>query len=380
MKNSIKISLLLPVMAVAAGCSSDKDPDYDLEGDYTVVMSMQTSETRATAEELYKVIDENRIFFATYNIDMSGSAKDWLYDGSSDASSKANSALEATYFTPSWGPSVSARLEKKSYSGGFYTGIFSVPQYANSGFTVKDKKNLGNASFQTITFPNPANGKEVWEPSSDKDIPMAGITKISSGFLAPYNASVHNHSPLKLPVTNMVRSMAKIVIVDEADIISTASLESLKTGFLTPNPTAWMKGDAVLPPYSPSATAANLFTQKLTKSNGVVDGKPAYIFYTFERDFSNIKANADARKIITLTANGNYNLTADKKTVKVSFSPYNIGSQALDNPESIPAGDWAGIKRNTVYYFHIYAPQTGGIQIQVSASDWVHHDAEDFTF
>ncbi|MDE6836420.1 MAG: hypothetical protein K2J03_05635 [Muribaculaceae bacterium] len=375
MKKIIKISALLPVMAFATGCS-DKDMSNDrLEGDFDVVMSLRTDATRAGENiDPYDAIDENRLYFATYDIDGSGTQKDWVYGGGN-----ANTAINATYFTPTWGPSVSAKFKKEDYKNGFFTGIFSVPEYANKDFNIQGK-NFADIANLTIKWPQTvaAGGSvEAWKPASDKDFPMAGVAKVSDEFLAKYIDHIHYNSPMNLPVTEMTRAMAKIVIVDEVEggIIGKVGLESLLTGYITPQPAAWFNGTLV--PYSPAA-ANNTFTQTLAAANAEVNGKPAYEFYTFERDFTGVAANNEARKIISLTAKDSYTMPDGLRNIKIAFTSYN-GDKEVDSSSS-STGDWAGVLRNHVYTFHIYEPPTGGVVIEVTASPWNNHDKEDFDF
>ena len=376
MKKIFKLSALIPVMALAAGCSDKDLPNDRLEGDFDVIMSLRTDATRAEEEFNFNAIDEDRLYFGTYDISGNGTLKDWLYEGGN-----LNTARSAIYFTPWWGPSVSAKFDKDPYKNGFFTGVFHVPSKANPDFKLQGL-NMGSEAFQTIKWPKsvePGGTLPAWKPTSDKDFPMAGIAKVDKDFMDGYLDHIHYNSPLNLPTTEMVRAMAKIVIVDEVPdggIIGTAELESLLTGYLTPKPAEWFAGTPL--PNSPAADN-NTFTQTLSSSNETVDGKPAYVFYTFEREFTGVAANADARKIITLTAQTGYNLPDSKKTIKVSFAPY--GADRTVSDEAIaPDSDWAGILRNHVYTFRIYEPPTGGIQIQVTSAKWEKHPTEGFNF
>ncbi|MDE6865810.1 MAG: hypothetical protein K2J23_00240, partial [Muribaculaceae bacterium] len=147
------------------------------------------------------------------------------------------------------------------------------------------------------------------------------------------------------------------------------------TGYITPQPAAWFNGTLV--PYSPAA-ANNTFTQTLAAANAEVNGKPAYEFYTFERDFTGVPANNEARKIISLTAKDSYTMPDGLRNIKIAFTSYN-GDKEVDSSSS-STGDWAGVLRNHVYTFHIYEPPTGGVVIEVTASPWNNHDKEDFDF
>lgn len=380
MKKIFKLSALLPVMALAAGCSDKDISDPRLEGDFDVIMSLRTDATRAEDDEEekvnpYDVLDESRLFFGTYNIDGSGALKDWLYEKGT-----LNSDRSAVYFTPWWGPSVSAKFKKADYANGFFTGIFYVPEYANKDFKIQGK-NFADMANLTIKWPRSveAGGQlPAWAPASDKDFPMAGIATVDKDIMDGYIDHIHYNSPLNLPVTEMHRAMAKIVIVDEVEngIIGKVELESLLTGYLTPQPASWFNGTPL--PYSPAA-ANNTFTQTLSTSNATVEGKPAYEFYCFERDFTDVKAGDDARKVIKLTAKADYTLPADKREIKLSFAPYGE-DKSVAKPNEAPTGDWAGILRNHVYTFRIYEPPVGGIQIQVTSAKWEDHDKEAFNF
>ncbi|MDE7442236.1 MAG: hypothetical protein K2M69_08735 [Muribaculaceae bacterium] len=376
MKKIFKLSALLPVMALAAGCS-DKDLQNErLEGDFDVIMSIRTDGTRADGEtDPFDALDANRLYFATYDISGNGNQKDWLYEGGT-----LNNTLSTVYFTPWWGPSISAKFEKEAYKNGFFTGVFSVPSYANADFKIQGK-NFADMTNLTLKWPQsvmPGGSLPAWTPASEKDFPMAGIAKVDADFMAGYLEHIHYNSPLNLPTTEMVRAMAKIVIVDEVEggIIGKVELESLLTGYLTPQPASWFNGTAL--PYSPSAND-NTFTQWLDASNSTVDGRPAYEFYCFERDFTGVKAGDDARKVIKLTAKADYTLPADKREIKLSFAPYGE-DKSVANPTDAPSGDWAGILRNHVYTFRIHQPPVGGIQIQVTSASWKDHDKEAFNF
>lgn len=209
---------------------------------------------------------------------------------------------------------------------------------------------------------------------------MAGIAKVDADFMAGYLDHIHYNSPLNLPTTELTRAMAKIVIVDEVEggIIGKVELESLLTGYLTPQPAAWFAQGTLLP-YSPAA-ANNTFTQTLEVANSTVNGRPAYEFYCFERDFTRVAAGADERKVVTLTAKPEYTLPENKRVIKLSFAPYSKDDRDVINPAAAPTGDWAGILRNNVYTFHIYEPPTGGIQIQVTSAIWEQHEKEEFDF
>ena len=378
MKKIFKLSALLPVMAMAAGCSDKGPQDQQLEGDFDVIMSIKNDATRAGDDtDPYSALDASRLYFATYDIGGSGNQKDWLYEAGT-----LNNTINATYFTPWWGHSVSAKFQKNDYKNGFFTGVFHVPTYANPDFKIQGK-NFTDPSNLTIKWPQTvtAGGSiSAWIPASDKDFPMAGIAKVDADFMAGYLDHIHYNSPLNLPTTELTRAMAKIVIVDEVEggIIGKVDLESLLTGYLTPQPAAWFAQGKLLP-YSPAA-ANNTFTQTLEVSNSTVDGSPAYEFYCFERDFTGVAAGADERKVVTLTAKPEYTLPENKRVIKLSFAPYDVEDMDVSNPAAAPTGDWAGILRNNVYTFHIYEPPTGGIQIQVTSAIWEQHEKEEFDF
>lgn len=381
MKKILKLSALLPVMALAAGCSDKDVADPRLEGDFDVIMSIRGENTRADEFD-FSSIDESRLFFGTYDIagsgTLSGTLKDWLYEAGT-----LNDAKSTVYFTPWWGPSVSAKLKKTDYANGFFTGIFHVPAYANADFKLQGR-NFSDASNITLKWPQTvAKGEfiKAWAPTSDKDFPMAGVAKVDKDFMDGYLEHIHYNSPLNLPTTEMHRAMAKIVIVDEVagGIIGKVELESLLTGYLVcEKPEDWFNHTTPLP--SSPDTADNTFTQYLDSSDAkTVDGKPTYEFYTFERDFTGVKAGDDARKVITMTAREGYTLPADKRVIKLAFAPYGADKN-LANPDAAPSGDWAGICRNTVYTFRIYEPPVGGIQIQVTSAEWGDPIKEEFNF
>ncbi|MDE5874485.1 MAG: hypothetical protein K2H15_02465, partial [Muribaculaceae bacterium] len=136
---------LLPLLTLAAACS-DSDPaaiPAPVEGDFHVMMSVLPSGSTTTGSgsdagtDAERAFDEKHIYFATYD-PSTWAVKDWLMDGNSTS---VNNEVEAAYFTPTWGPSIAARLRKEAadgkpgYSGGFAVGFFSVPANVKTSFT-----------------------------------------------------------------------------------------------------------------------------------------------------------------------------------------------------------------------------------------------------
>ena len=95
------------------------------------------------------------------------------------------------------------------------------------------------------------------------------------------------------------------------------------------------------------------------KINGEED---EYVFYTFERDFSGLNADDNARKIMTLTWEGHGDQT-------FSFKNYDTGN--LQDPV------WQGILRNHSYTFTVKKPENGKIHVDVNVEKWSVLDYED---
>lgn len=365
MKKIFRLSAVLPLALIIAGCSSDKEqPVAPLEGDFDVVMSVLPSdaETRATKEQLgnkaENYIQNDRLFFGTYNSD--GTLKDAIYEAG-----EKNAAVKAHFFIPWWGPSVAAKLPKEDYKDGFYTASFSIPKKMNGGTSLKS---FNDAAFATLTWPDK---NTVWTPDTlnDNYIPMAALNQITAEYMSKYyNGHVYDdNNPLRLPDLKLTRALAKIVIEDVDGIIKSATLRSPDKGSLVPDVATWMNSASITKPVT--APGATWFDQTLESPN--VDDK--YVFYTFESTFYNadgtLKGAADtARELITLIAKD-----SRLGTTKVSIAPYVSGSPNISVNSTLATldkGSWQGVMRNTIYYFRVHRPSVGGVEIEVKAGNW----------
>ncbi len=393
MKKTLKFSAALPLLLLVTGCSSDTplQTEEPLEGDYTVVMTLSGGGTRAqlplTEEIMY--LRKNNLSFATYGVD--GTLKHWIFQGPTD---KKNTDIKAEYFTPNWGPSVSAQLPKIDYSTDFMIAAFNVPailrpKSSAAPFAVKD---LSDNDMNLIEWPGVAADKYVWSPEGYKNpdddkletvVPMAGLTRVTTDYMKKYNTDIYNTAttPFALPEVELTRALAKIVIVDVDGIIGQVDVKTPQYGALTPDVQGWLKGDAVLKPNVPKGVTNNMLTQTLSTPtdyvdvNGVTCAK--YEFYSFEQSFYGADGrladiNDPVRDVVKLYANADSGLVGtSKETTTVTFAPYKL--MAVDEEADLATADkgaWQGVMRNTVYTFYVSRPPTGGLSIVYNTEKW----------
>ncbi|MDE5974921.1 MAG: hypothetical protein K2G69_00065 [Muribaculaceae bacterium] len=400
MKTIQRIISLLPLCAIAAGCTNS-EPEAGMkakEGDFHVMMSVLPSSSQtagsgissSVGEDAERAFDENRLYFATYKLPVSGTTYNgeymtFLKDGATLNNSGENS-VDADYFVPNWGPSVTARLPMADYKNGFAVAVFSVPaNTAAAGFTVKDK-NLGEEGNFTLKWPGKAADNYVWTPSEEKvgndynHIPMAGIVEVSADYMKGYNPNVYTGlSPFGLPDIRPLRAMAKVIIEDPEGLISKLEMKTPTTGMLIPNPVEWIRSGHV----NPRMTSSRSFvTQTLTAPNGQnEEGTDCYVLYSYEQSFrtpvftEDQGAGADGRKIITLYSD-KLGKNGTPATTTVSIAPYTTDGK-IDTSTEVAAlmskdgGAWQGLMRNRIYTYTISSPSQVGFKITVKVKDWI---------
>lgn len=393
MNKFLKFSAALPLLVVAAGCTSDKDQEaLNLPEELNVVVTISGNETRASrplTDEVKNLQREN-LNFATF--DKNGNLKDYLFKG---ATNDANKSVSAFYFVPNWGPSVSAKLKRDQYKDDFFIGCFNIPKLLrqNSASNPFDIANLSTPSMTLMEWPGKQADHYIWNPDDVTDktlMPMAGLTKVSREYMKKYNDNIYQYenTPFQLPDIELIPALAKIMIVDNAGLIESVDVKSPKYGSLFPDLNWWLNMDGIRKPAEPAGVAAQDVIQTLSSPTYVrADGKKVYVFYTFEKSFYRADgtlapANDGARALITLHANDASGLKGTKReTTPVRFVPYSEGYPHTSvNLATEDGGAWQGVMRNTVYIFRVDAPPTGGVQVSVSAANWENHTAEDFSF
>lgn len=383
----------MPLLVLAAGCSSDKDQEaLNLPEEMNVVVTISGSETRAPlpiTEEVKNLQREN-LNFATFYAD--GKLKHYLFKG---ATNDANKSVSAFYFVPSWGPSVSAKLKREDYKDDFFIGCFNVPQILryNSASNPFDIANLDNADMTLMEWPGKEADGYVWNPDNVANktlMPMAGITKVTKEYMKKYNDNIYQYenTPFLLPDVDLIRALAKIVIIDRAGFIDKVEVKCPKYGALLPELNGWLNQDAILKPVEPTGRSQQEIVQTIKKPTRKQGEYNVYECYMFERSFIKdgrpAPAMDDIRKVVTLYANESSHLiNTVRETTPVRFAPY-VNGVVADDPDldlsTFGDGVWQGVMRNTVYTFIIDPPLQGGVQISVSATNWDHVKGDPFEF
>ena len=389
MKNIIKISAALPFLLFAAGCS-DKENAPHIEGEYDVVMTVETGSTRAVSSldgsAAENAISNDRLYFGTY--DAAGNLMHSLYENK-----VPNSELNVTFFTPNWGPSISVKLPRDKYQDkDFYIGALSMPtEFTEATFRLSG---LGSMPNNDLQWKGTQANDYVWAPNGeDKQIPMSGALLVTSQYMEEhYNESVFGHTPMRLPDIDLTRVMAKIIIEDPEGIIESAELKTPTKGALLPHINGIFDKTKMEP--ARPAGGTEYVWQKLSSPNGPEGETKQYIFYTFEDSFltydtdgksNGIKAaNHADREIIKLHANADSGLKGTpRETTTINFAPHvdRVATGSGDALKTADGGLWQGVMRNTVYTFRIYRPAPGSVDIGISAKPqpWTGH-REEFDF
>lgn len=395
MKNIFRISMVMPVALLLAGCSSDEvNTPQTKEGSYDVQLTVTSGGTRAvtslTGSAAENAFNEKRLFFGTYAED--GSLKHSLYEA---GKCNPDEALNVRYYLPTWGPTVAAKLPRSEYEGtDFYIGAFSIPEKMT--FSSLTLRGLTNNDTNTLKWPGTSDKNYAWTPEADKNgtehIPMAGVVKVETSLMGTYNNDINQISPFRLPDITLTRAMAKIVIEDVDGIIETATLKTPEKGKLIPYLPAVLDSSVAMQPAEPAGGKGMLLNQKLTQPTETVNDVKRYVFYSYEWSMLEYAADGTTvtgvknathndRKIITLTANAASGLKGtSRETTQVSFAPHTAGLPGgAANLRTADGGAWQGVMRNTVYTFRVTRPSTGGVTVEVTATPWVDH-RENFEF
>lgn len=399
-RKHISLMALVPLLGIACSCSTDKGSEPDSPEGGKTPMHVMTSILPSSGEtpdgtvavdaQAERAFNQNRLYFATYNLTDPWGIKDYIMDG--QTLNNGEGGVAAHYFVPNWGPSVAMRLDTEQYENGFAVAMFSVPENVSSSSFSIQGKNLKDGAFK-INWPVGVDAnnvcKKVWVPEipdpedntkTTDFIPMAGIVHVTKEYLKKYNRNVYTgDSPFELPKIQPIRAMAKIVIEDPENLIKTAEITCPDKGILFPGPAYWIDGTlATMPPNQ--ADDAQMITQRLTQPNVTKsDGTKAFVFYSYERSFrrgTDLPANDPGREIITLTSDKIKDNDGNPTSIKVSVAPYTVAG-ALDTSNAATLmtannGSWQGVMRNRVYTYTIKSPSSATllVSVNVKVKDW----------
>ncbi|MDE5874526.1 MAG: hypothetical protein K2H15_02670, partial [Muribaculaceae bacterium] len=306
MKTIQRIISLLPLCAIAAGCTNS-EPEAGMkakEGDFHVMMSVLPAgshsadgSSTSVGTEDERAFDDDHIYFATYKRPAAGTSSyngdylTFIKDGNT-LNNTGSGSVEAAYYTPNWGPSVAARLKKDDYKDGFAVGFFSVPANAVSTTFTVQSKTLNNIADIVLKWPaSTAEGSTAWAPNktNGNHIPLGGVVDVTAEYMKNYNENIYTGlSPFPLPNVKPMRAMAKVVIEDPDGLIAKAEMYTASNGCLLAAPNQLFGTDlSLVQPKLP--TSRTFFTQQLTAPNGSEteggNSIATYTFYSYEQSF-----------------------------------------------------------------------------------------------
>ena len=375
------IAVALPaftLLGLTACSSDDAVPEKEVKAD-AIALTIPLSSTRGS-ENATSLMD--KMCIATY--DEQGHLIETIYkDGEFIKDQSGISAFDGVYELK--GETVmSVRLPMDVYEEytsreiGEHYGIkfaafylpegstqFQTPAESGETFEVPDNLNKLNTeieSYYTLNFPT--EGNEVWQPEDDLHIPMAGVLDVTSAvenydpaLWSENNPMFLNNDPLVL-----IRSMAKVTIVNGDHFLTGASFKTAVNGTLLPDLTSIVKEGIDTKVNKVTVSTKPEFMADFDSFQKINGEEDEYVFYTFERDFSGLNADDNARKIMTLTWEGHGDQT-------FSFKNYDTGN--LQDPV------WQGILRNHSYTFTVKKPENGKVHVDVNVEKWSVLDYED---
>lgn len=373
MKTIYKFLAAMP-LAIMAGCAGEAPVLYDTEeGEEQINMLMavlppalEAGEDAHTASEAECAYSTSNLYIGSFDTD--GTLKDYFLDAGVE---NADQSMKAKFFEANWGPTMSVHLQKSKYSSEFLAAAFSVPSNCGS---FSFAKLADNHASRTINWPGTSNNY-VFTPADDEtnNIPMAGNVAITAEYI--------DDGYFRTPDIQMTRAMAKIIIEDPEQIIGTATLKTPNKGYLWPATSDWLSGSSTMAPAVPSGVT--MYDQTLTEDKAVMvkdkngDDVRAFVFYTYEQSFLNMKADNAARRVIELTANADSGLkdnAGEPRKTTVAIAPYSEGKPdaSLTAAELMTKdnGAWQGVMRNHIYTFTVQPPQQMGLFITVHVKNW----------
>lgn len=386
----IAIGLQLLALGLTA-CSADDSseplstPQKPVEKSDGINITIPLSSTR-TGDDTSSLMSNMSI--VAY--DAGGHLIETIYQNGEFKKESGSSNFDKVYEVPGYGTVMQVVLPDDPYSsltvddrneGGHY-GIQFVAFYLpdrNTRFggeqaIFEAPANLSQLNSEieaqyTLLFPE-ISDNGIFTPSDENQIPMSGALDITDAVTNydPALWSVNNPMFLNNDPLVLIRSMAKITIENSGDFLTGAEFKTANHGALLHDLGKVVKDGsdtkvtkATVP--TTDESKAEFFNENFDITQTISGNQEKYEFYTFERDFTEIDADADARKLITLKWDGHGEQT-------FSFKNYNKGSNIKD-----PV--WQGILRNHNYTFKVSKPGNGNIHVDVSVEKWKVEDYED---
>lgn len=364
-RHIIRSLALLPVLfavLVLASCSMMTDDEPDGPGnaagsnpDYSISIRIsagaQPGGTRSVLPEEFGTNIENTIDLSDLKIlvfDESRVLKDiWFEDGSAPGNVKLEPIGLGDYL-------ISSKLDGHDYS---LASRFSVVALANwrslEESTPIDLK-IGLTKYEELAdrafLVNNGNSGEAWVPTEESLIPMFGVLYTT---LAGYSTSIYNEgNPMDLGTINVLRSVAKIEIVDLAsnDKVEITSIELNRRncrGFLTPRIFDYKNTHQVTSANIPGSGGTGVAMSPIPTSTPLRFHKKGNVYEVYVPE---MELNETIESRMCIDVNIVYNNY--RETRKIVFAPYNSEGQPV-----IPSGgwpdEWKALLRNHIYRFTI---------------------------
>ena len=343
--------MMLPVLAMAlvlSACGSESepsDPTADQTTNYFVNIRISTGflpTTRSNLPEEEGTPIESKIDLSDLKVlvfDENGVLKDiWYRDGNPVGKVNFNQVGAVDYVLSSW-------LETSRYDR---SAPLSVVVMANWGAHEESSPLellVGRTKYEELAEKayrlNTGNSGEAWYPKDESLIPMFGVLHTS---LSGYSSQIYNAgNPMNIGTVNLLRSVAKIEIIDLASN-ETVSITSISLN--TRNTRGLLTHDIFDDQNTQQVTSANIPTDPMSSKSLLRFRKKGSVYEVYVPEMA-LGATLDERACIDV----DIYFKGKEETRKIMLAPYN-----QDGKPTLPTGympEWRALLRNHIYRYTI---------------------------